>query len=94
MDAPGRRNDNAASGRSVADTQRRNPHRRAGDDRPWLHRPVEVHQAHLTPHTQQKPRMSGAFLFLWPVFGVGQPATVRFPHSSFQAGETAQAGRR
>ena len=22
------------------------------------------------PHTQQKPRISGAFLFLWPVFGV------------------------
>lgn len=91
---PGRRNDNAASGWSVADVQPGASHRRTGADRPWLYRPVEVHQAHLTPHTQQKPRMTGAFLFLWPVFGMGQPATVLCPHSPFQAGETARAGRR
>lgn len=64
MDAPpGRRNDNAASGWSVADTQRRNPHRRTGADRPWLHRPVEVHQAHLTLYATKAPHERGFLPF-------------------------------
>ena len=61
MDAPGRRNDNAASGWSVADVQPGASHRRAGADRPWLHRPVEVHQAHLTPHAINIPPQSGGY---------------------------------
>lgn len=64
MDAPGRRNDNAASGWSVADVQPGASHRRAGADRPWLHRPVEVHQAHLTPHATKAPQRAGLFAFL------------------------------
>ena len=48
---------------------------------------------HLTLYATKAPHERG-FSVLWPVFGVGQPATVRCPHSPFQAGETARAGRR